>query len=57
MGKDKVEICTITVVFPIESDEQALTFKKQISELLNEVPNAQIQFRIMTPPAGLAAGM
>lgn len=44
------DICTIKIMFPVETDEQAIEFKKKISEILAEVPTAQIQFNLMPPP-------
>lgn len=47
------EICMIKIVFPVDSDEQAIEFKKKIAAILTEIPDAQIHFSIMTgaPPA------
>ncbi|GAJ12656.1 unnamed protein product, partial [marine sediment metagenome] len=41
------EICTIRIIFPVNSDEQALEAKKKISEVLADVPDAQVHFAIM----------
>lgn len=55
MDKDKQEICSIRIMFPVESDEQAIEYKKKIAALLAEIPDAQIQFSIMSaaPPPGM----
>ena len=45
------EICNIRIMFPIESDEQAIAYKKQIREILKDVEDVQIQFAIMTAPS------
>ncbi len=45
------EICNIRIMFPIESDEQAIAYKKQIREILSDVEDVQIQFAIMTAPS------
>ncbi len=50
MDNDKKEICTIRIMFPVESDEKAIEYKKKIALLLSEIPDAQIQFGLMTPP-------
>lgn len=42
------ELCTIRIMFPVESDEQAIAYKKKIAEVLSEMPEAQIQFSLMT---------
>ncbi len=54
MGQDNKEVCSIRIMFPVDSDEHAIEFKKKIGLLLAEIPDAQIQFSIMTgrPPLG-----
>lgn len=44
------EICSIRIMFPVESDEQALAFKKKIGDLLADIPDAMIQFSINSAP-------
>ncbi|GAI75664.1 unnamed protein product, partial [marine sediment metagenome] len=44
MGEDKKEICTIRIMFPVESDEKAIEYKRKIAGILSEIPDAQIQF-------------
>lgn len=44
------ELCTMRIAFPIESDEQALAVKKQISDILTGIPKVQIHFSIMSIP-------
>jgi len=41
-------------MFPVESDEQAIEYKKKIAAILAEIPEAQIQFSLMSnrPPIG-----
>lgn len=51
MGQPKQEVCTIRIMFPVESDEQAIDYKKKIAEVLKNKPDAQIQFAMMTSPA------
>jgi len=41
------EICTIRIIFPVKSDDQALEIKKKISNLLNEIPDAQLHFALL----------
>lgn len=43
------EVCTIRIMFPVTSDEQAIEYKKKITALLIEIPEAQLQFSLMTP--------
>lgn len=49
MAKDKVEICSIRIMFPVKSDEEAIAYKKKIADILSDNPDAQTQFSLMTP--------
>ncbi|MBA7646181.1 hypothetical protein ES703_53943 [subsurface metagenome] len=55
MDKDKQEICTMRIMFPVETDEKAIEYKKKIKELLSEIPDAHIHFTLSSlserPPA------
>lgn len=51
-----VEMCTIRVAFPVESDEQAIEYKKKIADVLAPIPDAQIQFGLMSLPTGAKPG-
>lgn len=51
MGEPKKQICSIRIMFPAESDEQAIEYKKKITELLSEIPESNIQFGLMTDPS------
>lgn len=48
-----LQICTIHVGFPIESDEQAIEYKKKIADIIADIPKARIDFSIISavPPA------
>jgi len=48
------EICSIRIMFPVSSDEQAIEYKKKIQSVLSDNPDAQIQFSIATVPAKLS---
>jgi len=51
MDQDKQEICSIRIMFPVNSDDEAIAYKKKIAAILSEIPDAQIQFSLMqTPP-------
>ena len=52
MAEPKKEVCRLSIIFPVESDEQAIEYKKKISALLVEIPDAQINFSLMTMPNG-----
>ncbi|KKM23802.1 hypothetical protein LCGC14_1611530 [marine sediment metagenome] len=55
---EKTEICTMRIVFPVESDDQAIAVKKKIGDILADIPDTSIQFTLqsaraaMTMPAG-----
>lgn len=51
MAEPKKEICTIRIIFPVESDEHAIDCKKKINAIIADIPDAQIQFGLMTPPS------
>jgi hypothetical protein len=53
MGQPNQEICSIRIMFPVESDEQAIEYKKKIAALLAEIPDAQIQFSLANIPASM----
>ena len=44
------QICTITVAFPVESDDVAIAVKKLIGEATKDLPDARVDFRIMNMP-------
>lgn len=44
------QVCSIRIGFQVDTDEQAVEYKKKISAVLSDVPNAQIQFSLMTIP-------
>ena len=50
-----LQVCTIHVGFPIESDEQAIEYKKKIAAVVADVPKARIDFSIIAavPPPQL----
>lgn len=50
MEQDKKEVCMIRVLFPVNSDEEAIALKKKIKEALADKPDAQMQFSIMPLP-------
>ena len=50
MAQPKQEVCTIRIIFPVDSDDQAIEFKKKISEILSDKSDAHIQFSISTTP-------
>ena len=48
------QICTITVMFPVESDNEAMEVKKKIDDAVSDTKDSRVDFRIMNlgPPRG-----
>lgn len=45
------QICTIRIMFPVDTDEQAVAYKKKISDVLVDIPQARIEFSLMSRPS------
>jgi len=45
------QVCRLTVVFPVESDEVAIEVKRKIAEVVSELPDSQINFGLMSMPS------
>ncbi len=45
---EKNEICTMRIVFPVESDDQAIAVKKKIGDILGEIADTSIQFTLQS---------
>lgn len=50
----QTEICSIRIGFPVESDEQAIAYKKKVSEILADIPEVRIEFSLSTIPTHLS---
>ena len=50
MAEPKREICTMRIMFPVESDEQAIEYKKKVAEVLKDIPDVMTQFNISNIP-------
>lgn len=52
MPNDKKQTCIISVSFPVDSDEQAVEYKRKITSVLAEMPAAKISLMLMNnePP-------
>lgn len=48
--QDKKEICTIRIIVPVDTDEQAIGYKKKIAEVLKDNPEALTHFAIAPKP-------
>jgi len=44
------EVCTLTIAFPVTSDDEAIDVKKQVGALLAQMPDVMIDFRIRRMP-------
>jgi len=44
MEQSNKEVCNIRIVFPVTTDEQAIEYKKKITAVLIEIPEARIDF-------------
>lgn len=49
--KVKGEVCTIRIMFPVTSDEQAIDYKKKIANVLSDNDDVVVDFRLSTLPA------
>jgi len=47
---EKPEICTLTIAFPVTSDDEAIDVKKRVGLLLEDKPDVMIDFRIRRMP-------
>ncbi|NVM23979.1 MAG: hypothetical protein HWN68_19645 [Desulfobacterales bacterium] len=47
MEQPKQELCTIRIMFPVKSDEQAIEIKKKIAAELIDIPDAQLHFALL----------
>ncbi|MBA7618692.1 hypothetical protein ES703_26023 [subsurface metagenome] len=44
------QVCSIRIMFPVETDEQAIEYKKKIAAVLADSPQARIEFSLMSRP-------
>lgn len=44
--KEIKQVCRIEIIFPVDSDEQAIAIKREISESLKGVENKRFTFSI-----------
>lgn len=48
--KQPQQICSIHIGFPVETDEQAIEYKKKISAILTDIPQVRIEFSLSSMP-------
>jgi len=46
------QVCIIKIVFPVDSDDAAIAYKKKIGEAMADNPEAQVSFNLISgrPP-------
>ena len=44
------QICSITVMFPVLSDDEAIAVKKKIGDAVADIEDSRVDFRIMPVP-------
>jgi len=44
------QVCSIRIMFPVDTDEQAIAYKKKIGDVLADIPQARIEFSLSTIP-------
>jgi len=44
------QICTIRIMFPVDSDDEGIAIKKKISDTLTEIPESIIRFGLDPMP-------
>jgi len=44
------QLCTFRIMFPVDSDDAAIEYKKKITDILSAIPDAQIQFGLVNRP-------
>lgn len=44
------EVCSMRIVFPVDTDEDAIRYKKAITNILADIPSAFISFSLSTAP-------
>lgn len=47
------QICSIKVTFPVETDEQAIQYKQAMTSVLATIPNAKIEFVLLSLPTSM----
>lgn len=44
------QVCAIQIGFPVDTDEQAIEYKKKIAAVLADIPKVRIEFSLMNLP-------
>lgn len=44
------QLCSINIMFPVETDEKAIEIKKKIAAVVGDIENVKVDFRLMVMP-------
>lgn len=50
------QICTIRIMFPVDTDDDAIVFKKKFGAVVSEIRDAHVEFTLRTVPMRRADG-
>ncbi len=50
MDNEKTQVCSIRIMFPVDTDEQAIEYKRKISAVLENIQESRIEFSLTTIP-------
>ena len=42
----KVQVCTLNIAFPVDSDDKAIEIKKKVSAVIADLPKVMVDFNI-----------
>ena len=45
------QLCVVTCMFPVDSDDEAVRIKKEIANILATIPESRIDFRLSSSHA------
>ena len=49
-AQQQQQICSIRIGFPVDTDEQAIEYKKKLSAILTDMPQVRIEFSLSSMP-------
>jgi len=50
------QVCMIRISFPVDTDEQAIAYKRKINDVLADITTARVEFSLMSRPPVLPNG-
>jgi len=57
MADEKKQVCSMQIMFPVDTDEEAIAYKKKVGEVLADIPNSRIEFRLTSIPKDFSRGL